>query len=91
MKIDSHQKLIELGMSREVTSNLYKEFNDNKMFHEMWIESASEYKYLKESLVKRGYRNLPMQETNFYIANNVSRINKNSLLDKSKTMLRKKS
>lgn len=90
IKINDYKKLIELGMTKDVTNKLYKELQENKMLYEMWIESSSDYNELKNSLIKRGYRNLPMQETNFYITNNISRINKDALLDKSKTMLRKK-
>jgi len=91
IKIENINKLIELGISKDIINKLNIELRENNMLNEMWIESSEQgYEGLKKSLTKRGYRNLPVRETNFYITNNVSKINKDALLDTRKTMLRKK-
>jgi len=91
IKIENINKLIELGLSKDLIKKLNTELRENNMLNEMWIESSEEgYEGLKRSLAKRGYRNLPFRETNFYITNNISKINKDALLDTRSTMLRKK-
>ena len=53
-------KQLELEFQHEV--NLTQITLDNKMDWELWIESASSFKELKQHLTKRGYKGMPMND-----------------------------
>jgi len=50
----------ELKLPQLWDSQIKKIVHDNRMLYEPWIESAFNYKELKERLLGRGYKNLPM-------------------------------
>lgn len=45
-----------------------KEIKDNKMMYEPWIQSADSFNNFRQSLIKRGYRNIPLQQSVAYVA-----------------------
>jgi hypothetical protein len=54
------------------------------------MESANSYNDLKQSLIKRGYKNLPLQQISLKLMDSNQNINENFLVTKNSTMLRKK-
>lgn len=77
--------------SNEIKNSLYLEVEKNKLLYEPYIESASSFNELKQSLKKRGYKNLPLQQVNLHLLNLNQNINENFAITKKSTMLRKKS
>lgn len=49
-----------LGLQKDLQSNIEKATYENRMYWDLWIESAESYSKLKESLKKRGYYNIPL-------------------------------
>jgi|688.fasta_scaffold192874_3 hypothetical protein len=76
--------------SNEIKSSLYLEFEKNKFLYELYMESANSYNDLKQSLIKRGYKNLPLQQISLKLMDSNQNINENFLVTKNSTMLRKK-
>lgn len=77
-----------INLSRS-TENLIKlEFEKDKLTHELYIESAASPSDLRSSLVRRGYKNIPLQLINLRI-NESSKINEDALITKKSTMIRK--
>jgi hypothetical protein len=71
------------------TENLIKlEFEKDKLTHELYIESATSPSDLRSSLIRRGYKNIPLQLINLRI-NESSKINEDALITKKSTMIRK--
>ena len=80
-----------LQFSNEIKSNLHLELDKHKLLYELYIESASSFVELKNSLIKRGYKNLPLQQITLKLLDANQNINKNFVVTKNSTMLRKKS
>jgi hypothetical protein len=45
-------------MTQEISEVVFQ----NRMDYELWIETADNYRALKQSLIKRGYANLALHE-----------------------------
>jgi hypothetical protein len=52
----------DLQLPAELTKEIQETVHLNRMEYEPWIESADSFAGLKESLKKRGYKNLPIQQ-----------------------------
>jgi hypothetical protein len=76
-----------LGMdpsaSRKVSASAY----EKRMTHELFAESAQSFEELKESLRRRGYSSLPMQQFTGYTK--PTKVDERSLITKSATMLQR--
>lgn len=55
-----------LNMNPEISGRITKEAHDNRMHYELYMESATSFNELKDSLTRRGYTNLPMQQFTGY-------------------------
>jgi hypothetical protein len=66
------------------------EINKNKLIYDVYIESASSHDELRESLLKRGYKNIPLQQINLRL-NRDTQINQGLLITPNSTMLRRNS
>ena len=49
-----------LNLPSELSLEIDKTINTNRMLFEPWVQSASNYQELKESLKNRGYKNIPI-------------------------------
>lgn len=49
----------DLKLPLELEKELSKTIRENRMLWEVWIEGAENYDSLRESLIARGYRNVP--------------------------------
>jgi len=49
-----------LNLPSELSSEIEQTINKNRMLFEPWVQSASNYQELKESLKNRGYKNMPI-------------------------------
>jgi hypothetical protein len=49
-----------LNLPSELSLEIERTINTNRMLFEPWIQSANNYQELKESLKRRGYKNLPI-------------------------------
>lgn len=50
----------EFNLPVKLQNSIQKSIKDNRMLWEPWVESADSFKDLKESLKKRGYKDLPV-------------------------------
>ena len=82
--------LKQLNLPENIYKSLYKEFSENKMLYELWMQSSDSFESLKKSLTKRGYSNLPLHKSILYTTR-TSKEEKNINLKSTKTMLRKNS
>lgn len=77
-----------LNLSAKIEQEISKTIEVNKMLFEPWIETASSYQGLTESIKKRGYKNVPVNSSPIHEAHaNIPKIN----ITSRKTMLRKSS
>ena len=76
--------------ANEIKNVLYLELDKNKMLFDLYVESAESFQKLKESLVKRGFKNLPLQQISLKLMVNNRNINEDFLITKKSTMLRRK-
>ena len=51
-----------LKLPSELEKDIVQTVHEERMLHELWMESAENFTALKASLAKRGYKNLPMQQ-----------------------------
>lgn len=75
--------------SIEIKKNIQEEIVKNKYIYEIYVETASSFIELKKSLLRRGYRNLPLQQSNL-VMNSNQIINEKYLITEKNIMLRKK-
>ena len=59
--------LSSLKLPQGLRSSIQKTVYDNRMLWEPWLESAESYQHLRESLKKRGIRNIPLPSTPMHI------------------------
>lgn len=78
-----------LGLDRGVLSRVVADYNQNKMTHELFAESAESFEKLKRSLSERGYTNLPMHQFTGHTP--PSRVNESALVTSRSAMLRRAS
>ena len=83
------KNLEKLNLSDEIKNQIYIELQKNKLIYEIYVEAAESFVKLKESLIRRGFSNLPLQEINV-LKNIRFDINKEMLISKKSTILRKK-
>lgn len=76
--------------SEEIKNVLYSELFTNKMLYDLYIESAESFQKLKDSLIKRGFKNLPLQQISLKLMASNRNINENFLVTKNSTMIRRK-
>jgi hypothetical protein len=81
--------LVALGLSGEVLSKVSFEQKENRMTHELYVESAPSFDQLKKSLAARGYSHLPIQQFSGHTA--PSSVNKSALVTSESSMLRRAS
>lgn len=79
----------ELNLKSELDSFISKQFHENRMHYELYLETADSFNNLRSSLSKRGYSNLPLHQFTNYIL--PSAINDKNLISDSFTMLKRKS
>ena len=81
-----------LGLTPKLAEKINKEFQDNKMLWELWVESADTYDILRKNLKARGYSQIPVSSQPVITATSFSAIsgdfNVNRLPD-VKTMLKR--
>ena len=70
---------------------IQREIDDNKMLWEPFLESATDYKVLKQSLKNRGFINLPLNDSPKFIKGVVPPAANTSKLPKTNSMIRKQS
>lgn len=80
--------LEKLQLSNNILNLIKLEFEKDKLTHELYVESATSPSDLRASLVRRGYKNIPLQLINLRI-NEGSKINEDVLITKKSTMIRK--
>jgi len=85
------ENIEDFQLSFQIKNLLYLEIEKNKLEYEMYMESASSFNELKESLRKRGYTNLPIQQFNLRLQDQNQTVNEKLFLNKKSLMLRKKS
>lgn len=86
-------KLEDLDKSQlppNIKETILFEINKNKLIYDVYIESSSSYDELRESLLKRGYKNIPLQQINLRL-NRDTQINQDMLITTKSTMLRRNS
>lgn len=83
------KNISDLNLNPKITKIIENEYNLNKMQYELYVESAPSFDELKDSLKKRGYKNLPIGQFTGYV--NPTGINKKALVTESSTMLRRRS
>lgn len=54
------KNLDDLDISASLKREMQKEIKNNRMLWQLWIEGASSFAELREGLLKRGYKNIPM-------------------------------
>jgi len=86
----NYEKLLNLNLSKNILNFTKTEFEKNKLLYELYIESATSPIEFRSSLIKRGFKNIPLQLINLRI-NEKSKINEDVLITKKSTMIRKKS
>ena len=78
-----------LNLTPEMTQKVTKEFKENKMHYDLYVETAENFESLKKALAKRGYSHLPIGQFTEYSSQ--GRLNKNAVMTNDKTMLRSRS
>lgn len=74
-------------ISQDIIQSIKKEISKNKLIYEVYIESAESMIEFRNSLIARGYKNIPLQQINFRIRGKDT-INENLLVTKKNTMIR---
>jgi hypothetical protein len=77
-------------LSNEIKRTIYNELNKDKYIYEVYAETASSFNELKESLMRRGYTDLPLQQFSIITGPNQT-ISEKSLITEKNVMLRRKS
>lgn len=54
------ESISEFNLPVKIQNSIQKSITDNRMLWEAWAESSDSFQDLKESLKKRGYKNLPI-------------------------------
>lgn len=82
-----------LRLPVEIEGKIKAEVDSNKMLWEPWIEGASSFVALRESLTSRGYRSLPAHPGSIHVdlTHLKSKEKVIAFVEKKKTMLRKPS
>lgn len=75
-------------LSSGIKSSIMIEFQKDKLMYELYIESATSPNDFRSSLLKRGYKNIPLQLINLRI-NESPKINEDVLITNKSTMIRK--
>lgn len=83
------QDINKLGLNPKIAGQVAKDAYENRMAYELFVESAESFDDLKNSLSKRGYSHLPLQQFTGYT--NFTGIDKKALVTKKSTMLRRNS
>jgi hypothetical protein len=78
-----------LNLNKQILDKVSSEFFENRMKYDLWIETAESFNELKNSLEKRGYSQLPMQQFTGYVP--PTTINDKELITKKNTMTRRNS
>ena len=84
-----------MNIPTELGNDIQSTIEKNRMLFEPWVESASNFQELKESLKSRGYKNLPNSSSPIHeaisIPKDLESRPKVKQLSKRKTMLRRAS
>jgi len=85
--------LKQLNLSDKMFNSIEKEIKDNKMMYEPWIQSSSSFNEFRQSLIKRGYSNVPIQQSVAYVAKEPEekKINDKFTSNEKDSMLRRRS
>lgn len=54
------ENIAQFNLPIKIQSSIEKSIKDNRMLWEPWVESSDSFQDLKNSLKKRGYKNLPV-------------------------------
>lgn len=84
----------KLNLPPKLTKEISETVHDNRMMYEPWIESANSFGDLKQSLKKRGYRNLPLNQSPMHMPGMIptgdeSTVANTGQLSQRKSMLRR--
>jgi hypothetical protein len=79
-----------MNLPVSIEQELFKTLESNKMLFEPWVETASNYNELSDSIKKRGYKNIPSNSPIHEIPTQMDTPSTNIASKKTKTMLRKK-
>lgn len=79
----------KLNLNQQVHNKVIQESYENRMQYDLWAETANSFNDLRDSLKKRGYTNLPMQQFTGYTQNTI--INEKELVTQKSTMARRNS
>jgi len=82
------EEIKNINLPNEIINLIIKEYKINKLIWEIYLESASSYNEIKKSLIKRGYKNLPLHQVSLVINN--SNLDE-KFFEQSKTMIRRNS
>lgn len=82
------EEINKINLPNKIINLITEEYKKNKLIWEIYLESASSYNEIKKSLVKRGYKNLPLHQISLVI--NDSSLDE-KFFDQSKTMIRRNS
>ncbi|RDJ35637.1 MAG: hypothetical protein DWQ19_12530 [Crenarchaeota archaeon] len=87
----------KLGLPVNLEQQIQNKIYETRMLWEPWIESAENYKELKDSLRKRGFSAVPMGASPLFFPEKESIVSKKikdvkigPIIEEKKTMLRKK-
>ena len=86
------QNIKDLKLPHDLEQEIAQTVHDERMLHELWMESAENFAGLKESLKKRGYKNLPIQQAPLHVPlpkPRESGVTLDTRLKPRKTMLRR--
>lgn len=80
-------KIASLNMNPRASSEILKHLRENRMDHELFLETAESFEELKSSLKRRGYSKIPTHQ--FMSGMKPGQINKNVLVTENSTMMRR--
>ena len=78
-----------LRLHPELENKIDKVVQKNKMYWELWIETAESYQKLKDALVKRGYSEISMHPVPMFNDVLPSPVSTNRILKQPKTMIQR--
>ena len=82
--------LKQLNLPDKMFNSIEKEIKDNRMMYEPWIQSSKSFNDFRQSLIKRGYSNIPLQQSVAYVAKEPEeRKISNKFTSEKKSMLRR--
>jgi hypothetical protein len=82
--------LKQLNLPEQMYKSLNQQILENKMMYEPWIQSSESFNDFRQSLIKRGYSNVPLQQSVSYVIRDVKE-KKIDFKSKKNTMLRRNS